>query len=156
MTNCPHCGEATVDIHTINCSNCSGRVRCPECGSLLKYDDAHVGYAVCSACDFRMPSAKRDEVHETAQAMAKVAGAYGVEVSVPQLPTEPILEWDKDRWEAADRLLFPREKDRAVLVFIVTDDDITCYSATHPDFKHTLKVHLDSTSKYLKEDFFGR
>lgn len=155
MLNCPHCKVSEINIHTINCPACGGRVRCPECGSLLKYDESMEGYARCSACDFRMPSAKKDPIQEKAKAVAKVAAAYGLESDDLKLPKEVLTDWDLDRWMMANHLLFSQDDDRAMLLFIVTKDDVHQYSAKHPDFKHSIRTHLDSTLKNLREDLLG-
>jgi len=72
---------------------------------------------------------------------------------VPQLPVKPVTEWEEDRWMTANRLLFPRDGDRAVLMFIVTGNDIHFYSARHPEFKHTVGNQLSAISESLRKDY---
>lgn len=147
---CPHCNHDNLTIHTVNCPECESRVRCPECGSTLHYKDTDYERVECPNCDFKMPHAFNE-----IKALRVEPSECGLEPEAVSPPIEEVPDWEKDRWEAANQLLFPRPGDQAVLLFIVAKDGIHSYSATHPDFKHTLRVQLDMTSKRLKEDIFG-
>lgn len=128
MAKCPHCNSDNITVHSINCPDCSNRVRCPECGSLLVYKDEAYKLVECPACDFKMP-------HGFHQREAELTAAQrGLETPTPSLPVENITDWEKDRWKAANRLLFPEEDDIAIMLYVVKKDDIEYYNAKCPDF----------------------
>lgn len=52
----------------------------------------------------------------------------------PSLPVEVTSDWEKDRWEAANRLLFPQEEDRAFMLHVVRKGDMDYFSSEAPDF----------------------
>lgn len=149
MMKCPHCESVDITIHTIDCPKCEARIRCPECGSLLIFVDTDYNLVECPACDFKMPHAF---------GMGE-AGMESLECDpppprpkTPSFPAEITSDWEKDRWEAANRLLFPEEEDRAFMLHVVRKGDMDYFSSKSPDFGEADLRDLLATLTIRKRD----
>ena len=131
MMKCPHCNSVDITIHTVNCPKCEFRIRCPECGTLLIFKDTDYNLVECPSCDFKMPHAFRAGEAELAAARRR---SEAPQPKTPSLPVEVTSQWEKGRWEAANRLLFPQEDDRAFMLHIIRKEDMDYFSSKCPDF----------------------
>lgn len=144
---CIHCGETEISLHSINCPKCGNRVRCPECGSLMKVFDHNT--IECPSCPFRMPISTT-AFHE--RFVSEDDGArLPKEVAIKMDIEDKDLEWDRQRWELANRLLFPEKGVEAVLLVIVKADEVKVMKAESPEFVKVLGGKLDHIKKYLSE-----